>query len=342
MSCEALRWAFAQPLKGVRKLLLLCMAHRAAGADMVFAVSTDELKELSGLDRKTVIAVAREMREAGYVVPTGQRHGRTHSRDVCRLSSPKNGTPTVTAPAEGQPAAQPGAVVLGAGSSPEYGTPSAGPPSSPEYGTPQGLTLPINGTPSPASSPENGTPSPLSSTEYGTPFTGQDALSSMNPMNSSSEPPVFLKTEEPLVQKGENARARVPARPEDVSEEVWADWLQLRKRKRAPVTATVLRHARKEAGKADMPLEAFLEVWCGRGSQGLEAEWLKPDERTAWRGRTGAQMRLVNGGPLVDGPAGSLPGVQVPAGFAPNQLELLEAGNQARLQQFLRNRGHKT
>ena len=28
-----------------------------------------------------------------------------------------------------------------------------------------------------------------------------------------------------------------------------------------------------------MTLEAFLKVWCRRGSQGMEASWLKPDER---------------------------------------------------------------
>ena len=39
--------------------------------------------------------------------------------------------------------------------------------------------------------------------------------------------------------------------------------------------------ARGEAEKAGMPLAAFLQVWCRRGSQGLEADWLKPSERQA-------------------------------------------------------------
>lgn len=69
--------------------------------------------------------------------------------------------------------------------------------------------------------------------------------------------------------------------PEGVDAAVWADWLTLRKAKRAPVTATVVQGARAEAAKAGMPLEAFLRVWCRRGSQGLEAAWLKPDERGA-------------------------------------------------------------
>lgn len=67
--------------------------------------------------------------------------------------------------------------------------------------------------------------------------------------------------------------------PSDVDPKVWADWLSLRKAKKAPVTGTVAAAAREEAEKAGMSLEAFLRVWCARGSQGLQAEWLKPDER---------------------------------------------------------------
>lgn len=62
-------------------------------------------------------------------------------------------------------------------------------------------------------------------------------------------------------------------------EQTWADWLALRKAKRAPVTETVLTGAAKEAQKAGLTLESFLRVWCVRGSQGLEAAWLKPHER---------------------------------------------------------------
>ncbi len=82
-------------------------------------------------------------------------------------------------------------------------------------------------------------------------------------------------------QEEKEPRKRVPApeRPADVSDQVWSDWLQLRKGKRAPVTATVLAEAIAEAGKAGMSVERFLTVWCARGSQGLEAAWLKPHER---------------------------------------------------------------
>jgi hypothetical protein len=95
------------------------------------------------------------------------------------------------------------------------------------------------------------------------------------------------------VQRGEIAPARkravVPSCPSEVEQQVWSDWLALRKAKKAPVTETVVRSAIAEAAKAGMTLESFLRVWCARGSQGLQADWLKPHERQvngaepAWR-----------------------------------------------------------
>lgn len=78
---------------------------------------------------------------------------------------------------------------------------------------------------------------------------------------------------------GEEARKRAPACPDDVERQVWSDWLQLRKAKKAPVTETTITEARREAGKAGISFEAFLRAWCRRGSQGLEASWLKPEEK---------------------------------------------------------------
>jgi hypothetical protein len=84
----------------------------------------------------------------------------------------------------------------------------------------------------------------------------------------------------PSVKK--KARAAPPSpvdRPADVDETVWRDWLALRKAKKSPVSPTVLDGAVAEAAKAGMSLDAFLRVWCTRGTQGLQAEWLKPHER---------------------------------------------------------------
>ena len=101
-------------------------------------------------------------------------------------------------------------------------------------------------------------------------------------------------------------RAKAPECPEDVPAQVWADWLALRKAKKAPVTATVIASARAEAAKAGLTFEAFLVVWCARGSQGLEASWLKPHERgspqqpteTAWQRSQRERVEEATGGLL--------------------------------------------
>lgn len=90
-----------------------------------------------------------------------------------------------------------------------------------------------------------------------------------------------------------------PPKPDGVTDQVWADWLRLRKAKRAPVTETVITGAEREAVKARMSLDEFLSIWCRRGSQGLEADWIKSGERRVAevRGvRDDAAMQLLGFG----------------------------------------------
>ena len=83
-------------------------------------------------------------------------------------------------------------------------------------------------------------------------------------------------------RKAPKVAATVVACPPDVQEQVWKDWQILRKMKKAPVTQTVVDSAIKEAGKANMSFNDFLIVWCRRGSQGLEADWLKSHEKQSF------------------------------------------------------------
>lgn len=102
-----------------------------------------------------------------------------------------------------------------------------------------------------------------------------------------------------------------PERPADVSEEVWTAWLDLRRKKRAPVTGVVLDGALKEAAAANLSLDAFLRIWCYRGTQGLLAEWIKPQDRQlvsgAARDRVGSQLRTASLMVNPPGAAGSKP-----------------------------------
>ena len=112
--------------------------------------------------------------------------------------------------------------------------------------------------------------------------------------NQSTNQPINHKPKE------EGERAKALTRPDDVDEQVWADWLQLRKAKKAPVTASVLKTARKEAALATMTLTGFLEIWCARGSIGLEAAWLRSNDKTQSQFSKPAQNATVPSRPGRD------------------------------------------
>ncbi|WP_420465799.1 hypothetical protein [Panacagrimonas sp.] len=82
-----------------------------------------------------------------------------------------------------------------------------------------------------------------------------------------------------------NNTERVRARPtsisiadlvaEGVSESAAADWLALRKHKRAPLTPRAWEALKREAGKAGWTLDAAVSKAAERGWQNFEAEWVQ-------------------------------------------------------------------
>lgn len=83
-----------------------------------------------------------------------------------------------------------------------------------------------------------------------------------------------------MERKGKKESAVAP-RPEDVSQQVWNDWVALRKRKGTTISETAIQGARDEAAKINWTLEQFLIEWCTRGSQGLKASWIAEKMTTA-------------------------------------------------------------
>jgi len=124
----------------------------------------------------------------------------------------------------------------------------------------------------------------------------QDDISTISERYQSDRPERERETETETETKKEVKReiATIVACPPDVDQQIWDDWKQLRKAKKAPVTETVVNSARKEAAKANMAFSDFLSVWCARGSQGLQADWLKPDEKNL--SKTGQMnQRVISG-----------------------------------------------
>lgn len=99
------------------------------------------------------------------------------------------------------------------------------------------------------------------------------------PSSSTPESPPAQGQEPSKPARKRAAAAPALRGPSDVADDVWTAWLDLRRKKRAPVSDVVLQQARKEAALAKLSLDAFLRIWCYRGSQGLHADWITPQDR---------------------------------------------------------------
>ena len=98
---------------------------------------------------------------------------------------------------------------------------------------------------------------------------------SVAPLASQTEPPdcTVPAPEPPPARKRPRSSASPPPCPEDVDAQLWADWLAVRKAKRAPLTATALAGVQREADKAGITLAEALRCCVEAGWQGFRAEW---------------------------------------------------------------------
>jgi len=62
--------------------------------------------------------------------------------------------------------------------------------------------------------------------------------------------------------------------PDGVSDDVWSDFVALRKVKKAKITQTALKGLDREARKAQISLEDALRICCERGWAGFKADWI--------------------------------------------------------------------
>jgi hypothetical protein len=249
VSYDAIKWALAQNVgKSSSKLVLLVMAaYVPEDGPMLCAASYTDIAKCGHMDAKTVEAGVGRLRAAGFITATEARAGATGKIVVFQLNATKNGV--ITSGQEG-----------GGGAMPQH----------------------ANATKNGVINPERNDPVFLGNPPK---FTSQSPqISGLNPpktdvLQSLLTTPIEDKKRVPKkVGKGSGEGIR---RPDDVAEQTWKDWTALRTKKRAVVSETVIAEARTEAGKAGLTLERFLAIWCLRGSQGLQADWLKPNERGA-------------------------------------------------------------
>jgi uncharacterized protein YdaU (DUF1376 family) len=92
--------------------------------------------------------------------------------------------------------------------------------------------------------------------------------------------------------------------PINVDEQIWSDFLALRKVKKAPMTITALAGIKKEADKAGWPLEKAIAECVARGWTGFKADWVadKNLSKTGQMNKTvmsGLTRGLIGGGQNV-------------------------------------------
>lgn len=115
---------------------------------------------------------------------------------------------------------------------------------------------------------------------------GGSSVSDCGSAVSSREDTFELTPDEPPAKPApkKQSRSKTATKPDDVSEEVWADYQTMRKAKRAPVTDTVIKGLRREAEAAGITIEKAM-AWCAEnGYQGFKAAWYLRDGDTSSSG----------------------------------------------------------
>ena len=82
--------------------------------------------------------------------------------------------------------------------------------------------------------------------------------------------------------------------PEGVSDEVFNDFVKLRKGLKAPVTQTAIKGLAREGQKANMTLEQVMIICCQNGWRGFKADWIK-DKKTVGERNSSVMSGLTRG-----------------------------------------------
>lgn len=81
-----------------------------------------------------------------------------------------------------------------------------------------------------------------------------------------------------------------------VDSQIVADFTELRRGKRAPITPTVIKSLQSESEKAGITLADVLTTCCLRGWSGFRADWLRDNPRPAKRTPTPENFDRVDYG----------------------------------------------
>jgi pyocin large subunit-like protein len=255
VSYDAIRWAMEQAVEpALTKFLLVAMADcvNAEAGEMVCWPSYAFLARRTGMNTKTVEASVYRLRQEGFIADTGRRAGDTGKVVVYRLNAP------------------------------ETGVIKPGPQSSDANGT----------------RPQNGTGNGVITAD------GNPPKSGANPPKHDGQSPqkVGLTTPKQGVRTRNGTKkepgtepgigAAVAAIPTGIPANLFADWLKVRKDKRAgPVTETVIEGLTREAGKAGLSVADAVRYCCEAGWQNFTASFYAKREGVGPAPRTAGTSR---------------------------------------------------
>lgn len=78
--------------------------------------------------------------------------------------------------------------------------------------------------------------------------------------------------------------------PANVSEDVWDEFVKMRKDKKAPITERAINAIEKEAGKIGWTLEQAITECCDRGWRGFKSEWVTNSRKENQHGKSKSQI----------------------------------------------------
>lgn len=107
-----------------------------------------------------------------------------------------------------------------------------------------------------------------------------DPALSLPPNEKISNPPTHTP-ENNTTREGSPTKPQRLAKPDDVAEQTWRDFVRHRNAKKAPVTETALAGIRREAAKAGWTMDAALAETVTRGWQSFKADWAMPPPQGA-------------------------------------------------------------
>lgn len=247
MSYAAEKWARAQKTgKASAKAVLIELAWRSNPKDGKCCPSVDTLADCLEMDRKTVMSATSHLEKIGLIC---KRVAWVNRRKMVFYTFP---TFDASEWAEGKE------VSTEIGTT-EIGTTVSGTTENGTYvGTESGTTV---GT-------EIGTGTRKKNSK------GEQENSSISPLAPASDDLVLSPDSSEPKTKAKRSKTTV-ARPDDVGEQVWDEFLILRKEKRKTFTELALRGMRREAEAAGLSLEEAMTMCVEHGWQSFQAKYVR-------------------------------------------------------------------